>query len=107
MSFNDGQAQSPSGNLDTSSGAEDHSSNHVTPQTSEKISGEGKELGNGSGASVDTITNGESSHTEDDPVDDGPMNNFTPKQLELFEQWFKEGYDLSHITKYMHWLKLY
>ena len=88
----DGQTQSPSGNSDTSSGAEGHSSNHVTPQTSEKISSEGKDLGNGGGASVDTITNGESSHTEDDPADDGPMDNLTPKQLELFEQRFEEGY---------------
>lgn len=46
----------------------------------------GTDLGNGGGASMDTITYGKSSHTEDDPADDGPMDNFTPKHLELFEK---------------------
>ena len=35
------------------------------------------------------------------------MNSFTPKQCELFEHRFEEGYDLLHDTDYVCWLKLY
>ena len=109
-SGSDGQAQSPPGcsiGSGSSCGVGDQSSNQVTTQALEGGTSEGNGLEGADGASVGQTTN-ETSHVTDrggtgDVLSQSHcrVDSFIPKQLELFERRFKEGYDpvsYTHLT---------
>ena len=115
-SRSDVQVQSPAGDStgsDSSSGVGDNSSNQVTPQSLEGGANKGKGLDGGDRASVDDNTNKSGHSAGRGGIGDGPNGNcslvesFTPKQLELFQHRFEEGYDVLHDKDYVRWLKHY
>ena len=74
-------------------------------------SNQAKGLDGSDGANVDETTNN-TDHLADggghDPNESHPLvDSFTPKQLELFQQRFEEGYNIFHDKDYVCWLKHY
>ena len=109
------QTQSPQGSS-TGSGSSSSVGNQSLDQTSTQASNgstsevkglDGNISVNG-GASVRGNTNGKASKDGDDlNSSHHHVDTFTPKQLELFECRWEEGYDLLNDPDYVYWLKLH